>query len=1593
MQANLSLRERLRRDFSLTLPELEDEDSPETYIERCHMLLRYQPTWSIRRYVTLGFFQFGKLLMYLDLDPSRWSASMPITEHLLVKQVLGGDVPDTSTESVDPDIDRIPLEAPEVQLIEQADSSQHAAIIEATRGRSFVIEGPPGTGKSQTITNIIGVALAQGKSVLFVSEKLAALEVVRTRLEAAGLDQFCLELHSHKTRKGKFIEDVKKRLEAQTVAPSEKNVNQQLKYYQHVRDAIAEYLRLVNQNAPGYEGSYRDLFCEAAWLREKATASRIDLDSSQLAPSPRPRLVGLARTGCAATVHARTTIRTEFGDIDKHPWYGLTMLNSGADTSNARSALAHWVVVLDELTTRAIELNAIEGMPAFEGYGELWRVAEFADQLGSAMYDQFNVSDAVQSPAALEPLRKLVEWEVKLRTAYDTTDEHWKLDQTSPQIIWAEIAPIVQQLKLDTVDLCEHSIRDIALILSSLDRLNAQIDSIAGSIGKIAKLLGCALTPDIAGLRLAQDALDLIAKRPRDALHYRSAVLETVKDTDVLQSLAAGRADILAKQAKLSIQFDLLSNLDIKQLEAVRSVLAETRLLSFLSSEWRSANDLYQSLRHKKTLFRLARNKVADIVRLIAFNSKLHEFGRNHQYASLLGAEFRGIETPAEEILEICTWNCAIKESLGTNPDTRGTAAKQLMRLDEKALDELDLLFRSPLQNSIAYAIDALSELHTIEPDLIAFLFRGGWSEIANTCSLLVGAIGEAAKTLFARLRDSQAEDALMQSLMLIETTARMLQAPSRIELHKKFLNTDDKEVWDPHRIEYGKRLIEVLEALKDEPYGSSARHCLAMIDGKNAIQSQLRQILAAYKACEAARSDVEKLFVINESKFLNGRIVDANWRELTQRVNECQINEPQANQVREIALAIDVMSRDERGFEQLRSIAFSRDTPDEVLAIAGRCLVLGRMALDAIAAEPKLRDFSADKHEELFVAFKEADDELKKISRARIATVVSKSRPPQGGAGSRVGDLTEMHLLRHELGKQKRHLPIRKVVRRAGAALQALKPCFMMGPLSVAQYLAPGGISFDIAVMDEASQMRPEDALGTIARCKQVIVVGDPKQLPPTSFFDRLSDDTDTDEDEELTFGAQESILDIATPLYAPARTLIWHYRSHHESLIAFSNYSFYEKKLLLFPTAHASAEHLGLRYRRVKGVYANHTNEIEAQELVREVVREIRSGRERSVGIAAVNIQQAQAIRDEWDRVTRELPDLQELLYQEENGLKSLFIKNLENVQGDERDVIFISLTYGRDRNGNFYQRFGPINRDDGWRRLNVLFTRSKEQMVVFSSMDSAMITPTGTSKRGVTALKDFLSFCETGTVPEATTVTGRGPDSPFEEDVAAVVRQFGLEAEYQVGVAGFFIDIGVLDPAVPRHYLLGIECDGASYHTSQSVRDRDKIRQEVLENLGWRIHRIWSTDWFKRGARERQRLRDVLDQARLEADERRSVTVRAQAKAATEPSSDRANDLDDEILQEDANCLENDERGDDEELRNRLLKLRATLDEEFPDSRPENCLLSDDIVQILVKKTPITMNEFHHSIPLERRQQIDMEQSRVYLSTILAMIEDHL
>jgi very-short-patch-repair endonuclease len=505
------------------------------------------------------------------------------------------------------------------------------------------------------------------------------------------------------------------------------------------------------------------------------------------------------------------------------------------------------------------------------------------------------------------------------------------------------------------------------------------------------------------------------------------------------------------------------------------------------------------------------------------------------------------------------------------------------------------------------------------------------------------------------------------------------------------------------------------------------------------------------------------------------------------------------------------------------------------------------------------LRSFVVEQHEDAISRYSELDEQVARLARRVVAGKLSGNIPPR----SAFGRDPEFGTLSHEIEKRARHLPLRRLFDKMPTALTKLTPCVMMSPLSIAQFLPADAKPFDVVIFDEASQIPVWDAIGAIARGRQVIVVGDPKQLPPTAFFDRSDDGYDDATDlEDL-----DSILDECLGANIPHKRLAWHYRSRHESLIAFSNERYYEGRLITFPSP--VTDDRAVRYVNVPGgVYergGGRVNREEARAVVSDVLRRLShptfAAEQRSIGIVTFNTEQQRLIENLLDQERRSQPELERFFGSE--WPEPVFVKNLESVQGDERDIILFSVGYGPDAGGRVSQNFGPLNKDGGARRLNVAITRARSELVVFATLKPDQIDLSRTKALGVRDFKHFLEYAQRGprALAEAAAPLDRDTDSPFEDAVRLALEKRGWVVHPQVGVSGFRIDLGIVQPDAPGRYLAGVECDGATYHRSATARDRDRLREQVLRGLGWRIYRVWSTDWWIDADRAISKLHEKL------------------------------------------------------------------------------------------------------------------------------------
>ena len=522
---------------------------------------------------------------------------------------------------------------------------------------------------------------------------------------------------------------------------------------------------------------------------------------------------------------------------------------------------------------------------------------------------------------------------------------------------------------------------------------------------------------------------------------------------------------------------------------------------------------------------------------------------------------------------------------------------------------------------------------------------------------------------------------------------------------------------------------------------------------------------------------------------------------------------------------------------------------------------------------DARLRRFDGARRNALVDDFRNLDTQLRDTASARIIPAANDRRPKT--------DIGMAGLIRREAEKKTRHIPVRELLSKARGVIQATLPCFMMSPLAVSQYLS-SDLVFDVVIFDEASQVSPGDAINCIYRGAALITAGDQRQLPPTSFFS-LSDDRleSVDEEDDNLAKDYESILDLmkASGRFSSA-PLRWHYRSRHENLIAYSNHQFYNSRLVTFPGAVDVADDLGVRVFPVAGRYRRGTgqdNPIEAAEVAKRVVHHFRNRPGWSCGVVTFSDAQRDAVELAVEQARTAHPDLAHRF--SADRLDGFFVKSLESVQGDERDVIIFSVGYGPADDGKVYRNFGPLNRAGGERRLNVAITRARRLVEIVTSIRSTDLT--GVVSVGAKHLQSYLEFAERG--PGALATAPIDEDNiprAFEKSVMGVLAGWGHDVVPRVGVGSYRVDVGVRDPSHPGCYVLGIECDGPMYHSARTARDGDRLRHGVLSGLGWDMHHIWCIDWQRDRKSEEQRLRDALNAALATPVESRGVSKTGQA-----------------------------------------------------------------------------------------------------------------
>ena len=516
-----------------------------------------------------------------------------------------------------------------------------------------------------------------------------------------------------------------------------------------------------------------------------------------------------------------------------------------------------------------------------------------------------------------------------------------------------------------------------------------------------------------------------------------------------------------------------------------------------------------------------------------------------------------------------------------------------------------------------------------------------------------------------------------------------------------------------------------------------------------------------------------------------------------------------------------------------------------------------------AYSLNSTLSSFKEFKIERLISLFKELDAKMM-VENIKKVLKVHYSLMPKINDNSK-----DMALIRRELNKKRNKMPIRRLLLKASSAILKIKPVFMMSPISVASFLPPKEVVFDLVVFDEASQVRPVEAFGALLRAKQIVVVGDSKQLPPTNFFDNLTNKYDEVNDEDYDVSNMESILTLLLAMNIPQRTLSWHYRSRNRSLISLSNNEFYEGELKVFPSVYDSDPSKGLVFNYIKdSFYARGTtrvNKIEAKEVIKAVFEHAKNNRDLSLGVASFSLAQQEELYKEFEAQLKKCTDEEVKSFFTMHKDEPFFIKNLESVQGDERDVIFISIGYGYDEDGHITMDFGPLNKDGGERRLNVLITRAKVKCEVFSNITCNDINLSKTDAKGVVALKRFLDYAQNRII-----YLNRNKESCSDDFIDFIydkLLDYGYVVDKNIG-KDVGIDLAIFDKAKNR-YVVGLECDGGAYKNLVNTTDRERIRRNVLKSLGWKIYHVWSPDFYRNPKNEFDKILDFIQEASEEEE----------------------------------------------------------------------------------------------------------------------------
>ena len=1456
---NESLKSKLIKEEGVNLPDLKlDKDEKpkvEEYFKEINNAIaerneiNSETKWELKRWATLGIFKFGKLAIWDDINFDSWTVN-PLEKKQLVKDFING-VPTSSVDEIgNMDFEQDKFEENQIlgaipKLIADADSTQYKVIVKALEGKSMAVEGPPGTGKSQTITNIIGGLLEKNKKVLFAADKLAALEVVKRRLDQKDLGEYILELHNPTKSKKEFHEDIAVRMTKQrkkgffkeSYRESFDELKLLRKELNDYGDCINQRIKINNEKTYLFDLMWKDIINKLA-LNDP---EKIKLVNTLQDDHIEGLLIKITKDKVDLIKSNLNLLAQSYKEINGLELSEILNIKSLPDTEEGLEkliSLSSKLITLIEDLDKDLEKNNLElkNILRIDKKQLDCDLAQFKELISFENLNSDFIIDNDISVLLSNIYKLVVDREAKEKDieewAKPFLDNHLKFESLEnclneikdlkPSNNSTKIEDILSQLK----SLYEFSSFFIREISRKDKRINSQI-----SINEISEAIFSykVLKEDLEN---QEDNIFLLLDNSSDS-NELSRIITKIKEIQRNNS----------QSKKLLVHgIDIKKTLEYGSEELKRSIEV-VRDASFMGCLFDKEVRLVKKSWNKVSVKGRKRPPLPQLAKIYSIAS---EYCQNIKKENT--CDFNSISL--DELKEI-----------SNQIDFKNQTDETLIRLKSKfkSINTLRIIFEiiNNKDNQDKLPKGNLPIIHNFDN-----LSLNKVVDLSNTI----------ATTIYSKLKllgDNPSQSILITPYsnieFILEDIKSLKNTISELKIIIKNTNLyiqDDLE-YSLKSIDINK-LLGIIGNIDLTLYKSLHKEQLEDYSLSN-ITTFLKQIKEYYELytdiAEASKKPVINSFLVGSLGSDFDLTVLSDIKELLLLIQKTKEDIASIIEVKRLRTIIKDYGL-KNGIDDL--IRVSSETNLDTGDIFQYLYV--KSQLKQVSIEEKINKFTGNAITACRNQFRKADPEFIENTSRYIDDYLNKDLSrlliDTDNASKSPKDLTEGKLIIYEGDKTRRHLPYRKFFKQARNSLQRLKPCFMMSPTSAAQCLPKQIDIFDVLIIDEASQMNPEEAIGLIARCKQIIIVGDQKQLPPDNRWkSSLNDDDDDDYSDSVEMDINESILELATKvLNTKDCSLGWHYRSTHNSLIDFSNKFFYKNALTIFPS-----NEIGSRINLVKVEnphYHQGLNKPEVLTVIETLKSQIKEDPTKTILIASMNKDQADEIQIELDKICSEDNLVSDYISSHKGNLEELMIKNLENIQGDERDVVIISTVYGPDENGRVMQRFGDVSTAQGDRRLNVLLTRAKDKIFLVTSLKSTDIRPKS-SVTGAKYLKEYLAYAETGKIVDTTVRSSGRPENIFEEGIMNALTKRGYEVDAQVGCLNYSIDLCIKDPRDTSRYILAVECDGASYHSGYSARVSDRLRQQVLEKLGWNVFRIWSTDWWRNPQQELQLLDEKVNE----------------------------------------------------------------------------------------------------------------------------------